>query len=74
LSKHGKREQRIRKNSTNVSLEDFEALIGQYGRIEFGGSHPKAIIGNRVFPYKQTNPVNPPYVEKILEIIDNLNK
>lgn len=74
MSKAEKREQRIRENPCNVSLEDFEALINQYGYIKFGGSHPKAIIGNVMFPYKRTNPVKPPYVEGILEIIDKLNK
>jgi ABC-type multidrug transport system fused ATPase/permease subunit len=50
----------------------YEALINKYGHIRFGGSHPKAIIGNVMFPYKRTNPVKPPYVEEILEIIDEL--
>ena len=74
MTKAEKREQKIRDNPANVSLEDFEALIIQYGHIRFGGSHPKAIIGNVMFPYKRTNPVKPPYVEGILEIIDELNK
>jgi hypothetical protein len=68
----GKAEKREQKNRGNVSLEDFEALINQYGHIKFGGSHPKAIVGNIMFPYKRTNPVKPPYVEGILEIIDEL--
>jgi hypothetical protein len=70
MSKVDKREQKIRGNTKNVSLADFEALINQYGYIKFGGSHVKAIIGNVMFPYKRTNPVKPPYVEGILEIID----
>lgn len=74
MSKADKREQKIRKTPCNVSLEEFEALINRYGHIKFGGSHPKAIIGNVMFPYKRTNPVKPPYVEGILEIIDELRK
>jgi hypothetical protein len=72
LSKAEKREQKIRENMTNVSLEDFEALINQYGNIKFGGSHPKAKIGNTTYPYKRENPVKPAYVEGILGIIDRL--
>ncbi len=74
MSKTEKREQRIRENPCNVSLEDFEALVNQYGYIQFGGSHPKAIIGNILFPYKRSNPVKTPYVEGILEIIDKLKR
>jgi hypothetical protein len=74
MSKQEKREQRIRKSTRNVSLEDFEALINQYGYIKFGGGHPKAIIGNQVFPYKRTNPVLPAYVEGILELIDDFKE
>lgn len=71
MSKAEKREQRIRENVTNISLEDFEALINQYGYIKEGGSHPKAIIGNVTFPYKRENPIKPAYVKGILEIIDS---
>lgn len=74
MSKKEKREDRIRANTSNVSLEDFEALINQYGYIREGGKHPKAVIGNQIFPYKRTNPVLPPYVDDILEIIDSLKK
>ncbi len=74
MSKADKRELKIRRNPCNVSLQEFEALVNRYGHIEFGGSHPKAIIGNVMFPYKRTNPVKPPYVEGILEIIDELRK
>ena len=74
MSTRNKREQKIRQNPANVSLEDFEALINQYGHIRFGGNHPKAVIGNIMFPYKRSNPVRTPYVEGILEIIDSLNK
>ena len=74
MSKREKRGESIRNDRGNVSLEDFETLIKQYGRIKEGAKHPKAIIGNRVFPYKRTNPVHRPYVDKILEIIDSLNQ
>jgi hypothetical protein len=72
LSKREKKEDSIRKNQTNVSIEDFEALIRRFGFIREGGRHPKAIIGKRVFPYRRTNPVHRVYVEKILEIMDDL--
>jgi len=74
MSKREKREEAIRNDRANVSLEDFEALIKQYGQIKEGAKHPKAIIGKRVFPYKRTNPVHRPYVDKILEIIDSLKQ
>jgi hypothetical protein len=72
MSKADKREQRIRENVNNVSLDDFEALINKYGFIKMGSNHPKAIIGNTMFPYKRENPVKPAYVKGILEIIDSL--
>jgi hypothetical protein len=72
MSKAEKGEQRIRQNPKNVSLEDFEALINQYGYIKFGGNHPKAIIGKIMFPYKRENPIKPAYVEGLLAIIDSL--
>jgi hypothetical protein len=65
-----KKEQRIRKNTANVSLEDFEAMIRRYGEIIDGGSHPKAHIGNHVYPYRQKNPVSAHYVEDVLRMID----
>jgi hypothetical protein len=74
MTKAGKKEQRIRENPSNVSLEDFEALINQYGHIRFGSNHPKAIIGNIMFPYKRSNPVRTPYVEGILDIIDHFKR
>ena len=74
MGKKEKREERIRRDTSNVSLEDFEALIRQYGRIKEGSKHPLAIIGKRVSPYKRTNPVHKPYVDKIIEIIDSINK
>ena len=72
MPKRDKREQRIRNNPGNVSLEDFEALINTYGYIKEGGSHPKARIGTRTMPYKRENPVKPVYVEELLRIIDGL--
>ncbi|HSW58682.1 MAG TPA: hypothetical protein VLH15_09780 [Dehalococcoidales bacterium] len=72
MNKPDKKEQRIRKNTANVSLNDFEALIKRYGEIVQGGSHPKAHIGNHVFPYKKENPVKSHYVEAILKFIDEV--
>ncbi len=72
MGKADKKEQRIRENVNNVSLDDFEALINKYGFIKMGSNHPKAIIGNIMFPYKRENPIKPVYVKGILEIIDNL--
>jgi hypothetical protein len=71
MSRKEKREEKIRNNRTNVSLEDFEALIKQYGYIEEGSKHPKAIIGQSVFTYRRTNPVHRPYVDYLLELIDS---
>ena len=70
MSKNEKREQKIRKNTTNVSLKEFEALINRYGKIIEGGRHPKAYINNHVYPYKRQNPISAKYVEDILTIID----
>ena len=72
MSKKSKREEKIRRNPSNVSLEDFEALVNEYGYIKTGGSHPKARIGNRTMPYKKTNPIMPVYVKEVLRIIDSL--
>ncbi len=71
MSKKEKLEAKIRNNPRNTSLKDFEALILQYGNIKEGGRHPLAVIGTRVFAYRRTNPVQSPYVTKILEIIDD---
>lgn len=72
MSKAEKREQRIRLNTKNVSLEEFEALINQYGCIKEGGSHPEAYINNHFYPYKRQNPVSEHYVEDILRFIDEM--
>ncbi len=72
MSKSEKSEQRIRDNPTNVSLEDFEALINKYGFIKEKGSHPKVRISNYTMPYKRENPIKPCYVKELLRIIDSL--
>ncbi|MDD4877242.1 MAG: hypothetical protein PHQ86_09010 [Dehalococcoidales bacterium] len=72
MTKAEKREIKIRQNPDNVSLEDFEFLINQYGEIIEGSNHPKAHIHNHVYPYKRKNPVSAHYVEGILRIIDEM--
>ena len=71
MSKKEKREQKIRGNPTNVSLEDFEALVNQYGYIQEGGKHPQAIIGNKFMSYKRTNPIKSAYVKQLLAYMDD---
>jgi hypothetical protein len=73
VTKADKREQKIRENTRNVSLEDFEWLIQRYGYIKAGGSHPEAIIGRESYPYPKTNPVHQAYVKDLLKLID-MNK
>lgn len=65
---------KIRKNSRNVSLNDYEALINSYGHIEEGSRHPKAIIGFSTLPYKREKTVKSCYVKELLEIIDGLGR
>jgi hypothetical protein len=72
MSKKEKVEVRIRNNPKDVSLDDFEALVNKYGRIEMGGKHAKARIGNATLTYKRVNPIPPEYVNDLLEIIDTL--
>jgi hypothetical protein len=74
MTKADKREQKIRQNTKNVSLEDFEWLICRYGYIKAGGSHPEAIIGQESYPYPKTNPIRQPYVLGLLELIDKERK
>jgi hypothetical protein len=74
VTKADKREQKIRQNTKNVSLEDFEWLIRQYGKLEFGGRHALASIGTRRFPYKRRNPVVFKYVAALLKIIDGIDE
>ena len=71
MSRKEKREQRIRNNPATVSLEEFEALVRQYGSIREGGKHPQAIIGERFMTFKRTNPVKAAYIKQLLEYIDN---
>ncbi len=70
MSKKDKKELKIRENIRNVSLEDFEWLINQYGYIKTGGSHCIAIIGIVAYPYPRKNPMHHLYVKGLLEIID----
>jgi len=72
MSKKEKVEARIRNNPKSVSLDDFEALVNKYGRIEMGGKHAKARIGDATLTYKRVNPIPPEYVNDLLEIIDTL--
>lgn len=62
--------EKIRNNSRNVSLQDFEKLINFFGYIEEGTRHPKAIIGENTLPYKRENPVKSCYVKELLAIIE----
>lgn len=72
MNKRDKREQRIRQNPTNVSLEDFEGLVNTYGYIKGSGSHLKARIGAFTLPYKRENPVKTVYVKELPKLIDSL--
>jgi hypothetical protein len=72
MSKKEKQEQKIRSNPSNVSLEDFEALVNQYGFIQEGGKHPQAVIENRFMSYKRTNPIKSAYVKQLLAYIDDM--
>jgi hypothetical protein len=72
MSKKEKLEARIRHNPKNVSLEDFESLSNEYGRVEMGGKHAKVRIGNATLTYKRVNPMPHEYVTDLLEIIDTL--
>jgi len=72
MSKAEKRELKVREDPINVSLEDFEALINQYGYIKGSGSHLKARISNYTMPYKRENPIKVCYVKELLQIIDSL--
>jgi hypothetical protein len=74
MTKKEHREQKIRHNTSNVSLPEFEALIRRYGKIVEGGSHPKAHIGNHYYPYKRTNPVDGHYVRGVLRLIDEMEE
>ena len=60
----------IRGKPRNVALHTSESLIRQYGHIEEGAKHPKAIIGMHTMPYKRENPVKSCYVKELLKIIE----
>ncbi len=66
--------EKIRRNTRNVSLHDFEALVNAYGRVEEGAKHPKAIIGIHTLPYKRESRVKSCYVKELLDIIAELPK
>jgi hypothetical protein len=74
VTKADNREQKIRRNTKNVSLEDFEWLICRYGYIKAGGHHPVAFIGKQAYPYPKNNPVQQNYVKGVLELIDKEGK
>lgn len=64
--------EKVRGNVKNISLGDFEALINDYGYIEEGSRHPKAIIDNYTMPYKREKRIKSCYVKDLLNIIDSL--
>ena len=72
MVKRDKREERIRENPKNILLEDFEALINNYGYIKEGGKHPQAVIGSHTMSYKRENPVKSAYVKQLLFFIDSV--
>ncbi len=72
MTKKQKLLDRIRANPKNVSLHDFESLINEFGTIEEGGRHPKAVIDVYTMPYKRENPVKSCYTKDLLEIIDSV--
>jgi hypothetical protein len=72
MVKKSKSIEKIRKNIRNVPLHDFEALVNEFGYIEPGAKHPKAVIGAYTLPYKKENPIKSCYVKELLEIIDSL--
>ena len=71
MSKKDKLEIKIRNNPKNVSLDEFETLVSNYGHIKMGGKHAKAIIGNATLTYKRVNPIPYEYVTDLLDIIDH---
>ena len=52
-------------------MEEFEAVVNEYGFIRASGKHPKAVIAKHVLPYARTNPVKEYYVKMLLQLIDN---
>ena len=63
---------KVRRNAKNTSLNHFESIINEFGYIEEGRKHPKAIIDIYTLPYKRENPVKQCYVKELIEIIDSL--
>jgi hypothetical protein len=72
MSKKDNLEIKISNNTRNVSLEEFEALVNQYGHIGTGGKRAKAVIGKATLTYKRVNRMPTEYVTDLLDIIDNL--
>ena len=72
MSKKEKLLAKARRNPRNLSQEEFESLVRDYGYIEEGGSHPKAIIGDCTLPYKRQNPIKGCYANDLIEIIDSI--
>jgi hypothetical protein len=71
MAQKDKREQKIRNNTHNVSLIDFEWLILQYGKIKNAdGDHAVACIGKINYGYPRHNPVKAAYVRAIIKMID----
>lgn len=57
-----------------MSLGDFEALVSDYGYIEAGAKHQKAVVGDYVMTYKRENPVKAVYVRQLLKYIESMKK
>ncbi len=74
MTKRDKREEKVRQNPANISIEDFEALIRNYGYIEAGAKHHKAVIGDYSMTYKRENPIKSVYVKQLLKFIDLMQK
>ena len=72
MTKKDKLLNKIKHNPRNVTLEEFEALIEDYGYIKKGGKHPKARIGSSTMPYKRESPVKLCYVKELLRLINEL--
>ncbi|MCL2679165.1 MAG: HicA family toxin-antitoxin system [Dehalococcoidia bacterium] len=75
MTKNKKQLDKIKQNPRNVSLNDFEALVNQYGFIKEGTKHPRAAItGQASIPYKRETPVKKCYVDELLEAIEKCEK
>ncbi len=75
MTKNRKRLDKIKQNPRNISLDDFEALINQYGFIKEGSKHPRIIItGQPSIPYKRESPVKKCYVDELLEAIEKADR